>query len=111
MHVDDLSRIANVDKSNMRDILARFAEQLEDARGCGVATEVPGDLSKVRTILCLGMGGSAIGGDLLRCYLRDTLHIPIVVNRDYNVPHFVDDDCLLIASSYSGNTEDTLSAY
>jgi glucose/mannose-6-phosphate isomerase len=56
------------------------------------------------------MGGSAIGGDLLSNYLADELSIPIVVIRDYDIPKFVDDNSLVFAVSYSGNTEETLSA-
>ena len=57
------------------------------------------------------MGGSAIGGDLIRSYLSKTVKFPIVVNRDYDIPEFVDEQTLVFISSYSGNTEETISAY
>jgi glucose/mannose-6-phosphate isomerase len=57
------------------------------------------------------MGGSAIGGDLVRSYLADELKIPFLINRNYTLPNFVGPASLVIVSSYSGNTEETLSAY
>jgi glucose/mannose-6-phosphate isomerase len=58
-----------------------------------------------------GMGGSAIAADLLRGYLEDQLEFPVGVVRDYDLPAWVGADCLLVASSYSGNTEETVAAY
>jgi glucose/mannose-6-phosphate isomerase len=57
------------------------------------------------------MGGSAIGADLIKDYLRDEIKVTIYVNRDYTIPDFVGRDSLVFACSYSGNTEETLSAY
>jgi glucose/mannose-6-phosphate isomerase len=59
----------------------------------------------------LGMGGSAIGGDLVRSLISEDSKIPVIVHRDYGLPAFVDENTLLIASSYSGNTEETLSGF
>ncbi|MGQ9496737.1 MAG: bifunctional phosphoglucose/phosphomannose isomerase [Desulfotomaculales bacterium] len=64
-----------------------------------------------RNIVVTGLGGSAIGGDLLRVFTAGRLEIPVIVNRDYRLPRFVDDATLVFAVSYSGNTEETLSAY
>ncbi len=61
-------------------------------------------------ILITGMGGSAIAGDLLGDLLFNNLSIPVSVNRGYDLPAFVNEHTLLLASSYSGNTEETLSA-
>ena len=57
------------------------------------------------------MGGSAIGAELICTYLRREIGIAVTVNRDYTLPGFVSEDSLLILISYSGNTEETLSAY
>jgi glucose/mannose-6-phosphate isomerase len=57
------------------------------------------------------MGGSAIGGDVIRTVTAEHLKVPLFVCRDYRLPGFVDRQTLLFASSYSGNTEETLSAY
>ncbi|MEW5762359.1 MAG: bifunctional phosphoglucose/phosphomannose isomerase [Bacillota bacterium] len=64
-----------------------------------------------RNIVVTGLGGSAIGGDLLRVFTAGRLDIPVIVNRDYRLPRFVDGGTLVFAVSYSGNTEETLSAY
>ena len=65
----------------------------------------------IKAIVVTGMGGSAIGGDLIRSYLSADLKIPLIVNRSYVLPRFVGPDTLVVVSSYSGNTEETLSAY
>jgi len=57
------------------------------------------------------MGGSAIGGDLAAALLADELKVPMSVHRDYGLPAYVGRDSLVIASSYSGNTEETLSSF
>ena len=59
------------------------------------------------SILVAGMGGSAVGGLLLRDWLYDSLRIPITVNRGYHLPTWVDEKTLVYAVSYSGNTEET----
>ena len=61
-------------------------------------------------ILYLGMGGSAIGGDMVRIWSERTAAVPMVVRREYNVPGWVDEKTLVLVASYSGNTEETLSA-
>ncbi|MBT4824567.1 bifunctional phosphoglucose/phosphomannose isomerase [Candidatus Woesearchaeota archaeon] len=67
--------------------------------------------SLVNSIVIAGMGGSAIAGDVLKTYLSDMKDLRIEVNRDYQLPSWVDEDTLVIVSSYSGNTEETISAY
>jgi len=62
-------------------------------------------------ILICGMGGSAIGGDILRTWGQIEAAKPLIVNRDYQIPNFVNENSLVIAVSYSGNTEETLQAY
>lgn len=64
-----------------------------------------------RCIVVSGLGGSAIGGDILRSYALSRCQVPVIVNRDYVLPAFVNDHTLVLAVSYSGNTEETLSAY
>lgn len=57
------------------------------------------------------MGGSAIGGDLVKSLLEEEVSFPIAVNRSYHLPAFVNSKTLVFAISYSGNTEETLTAY
>jgi len=64
-----------------------------------------------RNVMVSGLGGSAIGGDILRAYAYSNANIPVLVNRAYDLPGFVDQNTLFVAVSYSGNTEETLAAY
>lgn len=65
----------------------------------------------INKIIISGLGGSAISGDLLKNFLKDELTVPVQINRNYFLPSFADENTLLIASSYSGNTEETISSF
>lgn len=65
----------------------------------------------ISSIIICGMGGSAISADLLGCILYDELKISLSVIRDYNLPNYIDNNTLAIISSYSGNTEETVSCF
>lgn len=102
-----------IDKTNMHKILYDFSEQILHAIEIIEKTQFQLD-SKINKFIILGMGGSAIGGDLLRSYLKEldgVRHIQIIVNRNYEIPDFIDQSWCAIASSYSGGTEETISAY
>ncbi|MDA2933499.1 bifunctional phosphoglucose/phosphomannose isomerase [Acidobacteria bacterium AH-259-D05] len=98
------------DQQGMSAILESFDQQLEEALKIGLQAEIPA-LSDVRNIIVCGMGGSAIGGDFLRAYLGADLKVPLYVNRHYSIPGFADPSTLALICSYSGNTEETLSAF
>jgi glucose/mannose-6-phosphate isomerase len=96
------------------DMLARIKElpwQCRQAWQAAMSFNLPPDYSDIDKVIILGMGGSAIGGDLVRSLAETESKIPILVQRDYGLPAFVDARTLVIASSYSGNTEETLSAF
>ena len=105
------STILRYDKSDMRSLLAAFPKQILDALRIGNRVSLPFSGSGIRNIVLSGLGGSAIGGDLLRSYLAEELDIPFVVNRHYFLPEFVDNNSLVVISSYSGNTEETIAAH
>lgn len=69
------------------------------------------EIKGISNIVVTGLGGSAIGGDLLRVYAAAKVPVPVTVNREYTLPGFAGPDTLVFAVSYSGNTEETLSAY
>lgn len=102
--------ITQFDKKGMFQKIAEFPEQLRKGWGIGESTKCNVDFKKIRHIVYTGMGGSAIAGDLIQAIHQEDLSIPMVVNRDYQIPHFVNAETLFIASSYSGNTEETLAA-
>lgn len=105
----DIETIKSKDKSDMLSLLLDFPYQIKDAAKIGKMYKlIKGHFDK---IVFSGVGGSAIGADLIRSYLYRECRVPIIVNRDYTLPAFVDTKTLFIVSSYSGNTEETLSAY
>ncbi|MCK4859813.1 MAG: bifunctional phosphoglucose/phosphomannose isomerase [Candidatus Omnitrophica bacterium] len=103
----------NLDKANMWQKLIDFPQQIKEAIEIGNALyAIRYTLyATYKNIIFSGMGGSAIAGELLKDYLSSEIKIPIFVNRDYALPNFVDENSLIFANSYSGNTEETLSAY
>lgn len=108
--LDDLNRWEGIDPSGMRTLLTGFPEQIREAAEAATALTLPVG-RKIENIVLAGLGGSAIGGDVVRSVVGDHLGVPFVVSRDYGLPGFAGDTTLAIASSYSGNTEETLSAY
>src|SRR5213592_2278916 len=100
--------VAAVDPGGMRDIIASLPEQLSTGMKVGEAAPVP--IEEAQRIFIVGMGGSAIGGDVFASWIADRAKVPIQVVRDYRIPAYGRPEDLLIAVSYSGNTEETLAA-
>ncbi len=113
MHpLDDIEEIKKIDKGGMYDRIYQFPTQFEDGLKRTKEIQLPRwDKSKIKNIVVAGLGGSAIGGDLVRSYLAERLNIPFFICRNYTLPKFVDSSSLVFVSSYSGNTEETLSAF
>ncbi|MHA1377727.1 MAG: bifunctional phosphoglucose/phosphomannose isomerase [Candidatus Helarchaeota archaeon] len=108
--LDDEKKIKQIDSANMYKFLIAMPDScvymLEKSK------EIQLNYNKqFNNILICGMGGSAIGGNLVQNWLFDKLRIPVLINRRYNLPAFVDENTLMIVISYSGNTEETLSAF
>lgn len=103
--------IQRYDKSKMQKLLIEFPKQVEEAVQIGKKFRSPFRRSQIDTIVITGLGGSAIGGDLLRSYLAEELKISIMINRHYFLAEFVNDRTLVVVSSYSGNTEETIAAH
>ena len=96
-----------IDKYEMIKVLEGFPKQCREALDFPKGLTVSGE---IRNIVVAGMGGSAIGGDILKSYMSSS-KIPVFVNRTYNLPGFVNSHSLVFIVSYSGNTEETLSAF
>ncbi|MDE3056827.1 MAG: bifunctional phosphoglucose/phosphomannose isomerase [Bacteroidota bacterium] len=103
--------IAQYDPSNMRQLIAGFSKQVEGAAAIGETARIKLSAASIRNIVVSGLGGSAIGGDLLRSYLAGEINVPIAVSRHYFLPRYVNEKSLVIISSYSGNTEETISSH
>jgi glucose/mannose-6-phosphate isomerase len=109
--IESVERIRAADPDDMLGRIKDLPKQVRDAWAiAGKATIAPA-YSDVRNITVAGMGGSAIGGDLAAALLADELKVPMSVHRDYGLPAYVGRDSLVIVSSYSGNTEETLSSF
>jgi glucose/mannose-6-phosphate isomerase len=109
--LDNVSAYRQFDKLGMLGHLHAFPEQCQKAWENVLKFELPHLHTRIANVVILGMGGSAIGGDFVRRLALAESRSPVWVHRDYGLPAFVDDNTLVIASSYSGNTEETLSAF
>jgi glucose/mannose-6-phosphate isomerase len=103
--------LARLDTWDMHRRTQELPQQCRDAWQAVQSLPLPADYAAVDRVAIAGMGGSAIGGDLARAIVGREARLPISVLRDYDVPGWVDSRTLFIASSYSGNTEETLSAF
>jgi glucose/mannose-6-phosphate isomerase len=111
LDLDDQGSYGSIDKSGMGQLIRNLPAQCRQAWEKASQFKPPADYSNVDKIVILGMGGSAIGGDLLKAAAGPLKKQQITIQRDYNLPDFVDSRTLVIASSYSGNTEETLSGF
>ncbi|HEX9913230.1 MAG TPA: bifunctional phosphoglucose/phosphomannose isomerase [candidate division Zixibacteria bacterium] len=110
-NLDNLADIRKIDQKRMYDLIYDFPLQLTEGAHLGFIADLNLKSFTPGSITLAGMGGSAIGGDLARSYLASELKIPFWICRNYNLPEFVNDKSLIFVTSYSGNTEETLSAY
>ena len=106
--LDDLAAMGRADPGGMLGLVAELPHQLEEAWHISRSLSLPWE--PPRTVAVLGMGGSAIGGDLVRGIWSDRLTVPLEVVRSDELPAWVGPDTLVIASSKSGRTEETISA-
>ena len=109
--IESVESIRAADPGNMLDRIKDLGKQVRDAWQITKAAQIPPAYADIRNITLAGMGGSAIGGDLAASLLADELAIPMSIHRDYGLPKYVSRDSLVIASSYSGNTEESLSSF
>jgi len=106
-----LSSIKKLDKSGMLSLLLDFPGQCKQAQGLAGAAKILFAKRDFNKIVFAGLGGSAIGADLVRSYLYFESKISISTCREYELPAYVDNSTLIFTLSYSGNTEETISAY
>ncbi len=117
MHnLDELSLINDIDSAGMGRALAGFPEQCREAEALAAAVDLkalglPGAAGGISAVVTLGMGGSGIGGDVVRTLVESELTVPFLVNKSYELPGFVDASTLVVAVSFSGETEETLAAF
>jgi len=105
------ANIKKLDKSKMLDLLLDFPLQCRMAQELAAGASILFSKRDFQKIIFVGLGGSAIGADLVRTYLYFESKLPIQVVREYQLPDYVDSSTLVFILSYSGNTEETLGCY
>lgn len=111
MDLNNTEFFKELDQENMIGHINNLPDQLTNAWEIGQKSDLPA-WTEINKIVVSGMGGSAIGADLLASYIEPNGTVPIILHRDYDLPAWASgEDTLVICSSYSGNTEETLSAF
>lgn len=111
MNLDSHDQFSSIDIEDMLTHIASLPDQLQRAWDLGLTLPLPA-MTAVKSVVIAGMGGSAIGADLLASFLSDRVTIPVMVQRDYGLPTYVfGKETLVVISSHSGDTEESLSAF
>lgn len=106
------SKFVNIGENyeSMEKLIAKFPQQLQEALKIGREAEIE-PRNDIHEVLVCGMGGSGVGAHFMKDFVSEVARVPILINKDYDIPAFADEHTLVLASSYSGNTEETLAAY
>ena len=95
----------------MDQLIARYTEQLRTALDIGSNINATAHDKPINKVYVAGLGGSGIGADFVASIIRAECKIPYLVGKGYKIPAYIDENTLAIASSYSGNTEETLESF
>ena len=106
--LEEPEEIKQIDKADMLKFCLNMSRHYREA--AKLATGITTSYTKPSNIIITGMGGSAIGGELLKDWARDKIQVPIEVNREYHLPAYANEKTLVLVTSYTGDTEETLSA-
>ncbi len=108
--LDDLVKIRALDKGGILSSIEHLPEQIDEAwKGVSYIPE-PKECSDAKNIIVSGMGGSGLGADIVRNLMFSKLRVPLDIVNGYSLPNYVNHESLVILSSYSGNTEETIAA-
>jgi glucose/mannose-6-phosphate isomerase len=108
--LDDPAKIDQFDKGKMLASVRMLPDQIEQAWEGIKGLEVSKSCLLAENVIISGMGGSALGGRILDSLLADRIRVPIEIFTQYDLPDYVDRKSLVIICSYSGNTEESVSA-
>lgn len=103
--------IDRLDSGKIYESVLSFPKQIEHAAEMAKDFTLPDDYRNVKNVVVAGMGGSALGARLIDSLEYEILKVPMEIVNDYHLPSYVGENTLIIASSYSGTTEETLSGY
>jgi len=95
----------------MKDLIAGFGKQLRHALEIGANACLKSNQKDIRNVMITGLGGSGIGGTIVSELVADECIVPIRTNKGYHLPEYINENSLVICSSFSGNTEETLEAF
>jgi glucose/mannose-6-phosphate isomerase len=107
--LNDPYGIRKVDRSDMLSFCVEAARHYDNA--AKLANRIRVDHPEPEAIIVAGMGGSAIGGELLKDWSRESIKVPVEVCREYRLPAYANEKTLVLLTSYSGETEETLSVF
>lgn len=93
----------------MKEYIEGFSEQLKEAIEIGKSFVLTNSNADINKVIISGMGGSGIGGNLVNAIVDREIKVPIIINKTYTLPAFTDENTLIILSSFSGETEETIS--
>jgi len=110
--LEELDRLRKTDRRGMLERLQMYPEDCRNAVEMAKRLDIKHIVDRhFKAVVFSGVGGSAIGGQLIKDWINEESKIPLIVSRGYHLPGFVDQDALVFSVSYSGNTEETLSAF
>lgn len=109
--LDDTGALRAGDPGGMLERIASLPRQLRDGLAAAAGTAALPPPQGIRAVVMCGMGGSGVAGDVVRSVYGPTVEVPVVVVKGYTLPAFCDGDCLVVASSFSGDTEEVVSVY
>ncbi|HET8574214.1 MAG TPA: bifunctional phosphoglucose/phosphomannose isomerase [Edaphocola sp.] len=95
----------------MDQLIALFPAQLSESIKIGLSAVFSKPGKEISNVVISGLGGSGIGGTIVKNFATGRLGVPVVVNKTYDLPAFVSENSLVIICSYSGNTEETIEAF
>ncbi len=108
--LNDAKFVQGLDKAKMLDSIKLLPDQCRQAWEETKKIQIPSSYSKeISQIVVSGMGGSALGAHIIKSLFHEDLSLPLEIINDYHLPGYVDSQTLLLLSSYSGSTEETLS--
>ena len=108
--LDDKIKISQLDSKNMLGSIQLLGKQVEEVLALAKKVKIPASYKKINNLVVLGMGGSALGAHLIKSVFLEDLKIPVEIVNGYEAPNFVNEKSLVVASSYSGSTEEIVSA-
>lgn len=103
--------IEKLDPGKIYESVLSFPKQIQHAAEIADSFDLPNDYRRIKNVVVTGMGGSALGARMIDSLEYEILKVPLEIVNDYHLPAYVDENTLVITSSYSGTTEETLSGY